>query len=884
MALYHVFDQVTNRRTGVPMMGVRVRVKYDDTDTEAPIYADQDGELFEPDNTCLTDADGMFSFYVNPGEYKLEFLVGSEVIKTIRDFRPAEVGPAGPANSTYATTAELESADTANVSAILAETGKAGTFTTREYADFTAQVTADTGKVNYIRSVFNPTKVWVRTSILTAGAAQVGTAAGVTVETELSAKANALGIAATATHLGTFTGGLIPANKSAKEALQVLSDAVQNTSGNAATKVNATAVGVAATDANMGTTPGTILSDNGTAKQWFQEGEAAIEERPTKTEFNDSEVWAPFVGYSHDGTYGRTLAGVVQPLVNPYNYPFNAVGDGTANDIQAFRDANDFLIAKFGGGIVQITHAHRLRTTGGGDAAKLILSRNVSLQGMMGRCDPGNTFADRDLAEYWAALQRAPKLIVDDDVVIDHAGSAEFAKLYALRYGLALDGTDEAADYEGTCFSFGATDGLVISDSSILGFNLGLRANGTARVDLHGVFFDCQSGYWHTNSNDKNSRRSLAFYNALQGGVTGHDPRTLRTGSAFKEDGTFNGGPTFENVFEYGAAIGFDIQSPGGYHLGKVWADGPSDGGTGEPLNPNSIGFNFTNANDGVPVAEINMSQFSASGQGTGVKFGHRLYGAMALSNGHIFQCVDGIDCATQGLVADNLAIRSFSGRGIRFRNKAAADSAQLGNIMFYDAKGASVAEIDCGGGDPNMGAVTHRIATNALRLTNRVPFRALRDATGLVLRPAGRKQFEVGRRTATVTASISGTTMTVSAVAAGSLEIGQTISGTGVTGGTTITALGTGDGGVGTYTVSASQTVASTTISATVGTVGAIGDVSARLPGEEFTMTWAENGFSLVTSNFKTTAAYAGNADSSIRLRCNAAGTQWVEQGRTVF
>ena len=41
-------------------------------------------------------------------------------------------------------------------------------------------------------------------------------------------------------------------------------------------------------------------------------------------------------------------------------------------------------------------------------------------------------------------------------------------------------------------------------------------------------------------------------------------------------------------------------------------------------------------------------------------------------------------------------------------------------------------------------------------------------------------------------------------------------ISGTGVTAGTTITALGTGSGGVGTYTVSASQTVSSTTITST--------------------------------------------------------------------
>jgi hypothetical protein len=65
----------------------------------------------------------------------------------------------------------------------------------------------------------------------------------------------------------------------------------------------------------------------------------------------------------------------------------------------------------------------------------------------------------------------------------------------------------------------------------------------------------------------------------------------------------------------------------------------------------------------------------------------------------------------------------------------------------------------------------------------------------------------------AIVTGAISGTTLTVSAVTSGTLQIGQTIEGTGVTSGTIITAFGTGSGGVGTYTVSASQTVTSTTI-----------------------------------------------------------------------
>jgi hypothetical protein len=65
----------------------------------------------------------------------------------------------------------------------------------------------------------------------------------------------------------------------------------------------------------------------------------------------------------------------------------------------------------------------------------------------------------------------------------------------------------------------------------------------------------------------------------------------------------------------------------------------------------------------------------------------------------------------------------------------------------------------------------------------------------------------------AVFTASISGTTMTVSAVTSGTIYVGCLITGTGVTANTTITAFGTGSGGVGTYTVSQSQTVSSTTI-----------------------------------------------------------------------
>lgn len=81
-------------------------------------------------------------------------------------------------------------------------------------------------------------------------------------------------------------------------------------------------------------------------------------------------------------------------------------------------------------------------------------------------------------------------------------------------------------------------------------------------------------------------------------------------------------------------------------------------------------------------------------------------------------------------------------------------------------------------------------------------------------------------------TGSISGTTLTVTAVSQGTIGINQSLFGLGVTNQTVITALGTGTGGVGTYTINQSQTVASTLMnSAAVASV-----LTASMSG--FTMT----------------------------------------------
>jgi len=68
-------------------------------------------------------------------------------------------------------------------------------------------------------------------------------------------------------------------------------------------------------------------------------------------------------------------------------------------------------------------------------------------------------------------------------------------------------------------------------------------------------------------------------------------------------------------------------------------------------------------------------------------------------------------------------------------------------------------------------------------------------------------------------TGSISGNVLTVTSIQSGAIALGMTISGTGISNGTTITAFGSGAGGnvneAGTYTVSISQTVSSTSINA---------------------------------------------------------------------
>jgi hypothetical protein len=76
--------------------------------------------------------------------------------------------------------------------------------------------------------------------------------------------------------------------------------------------------------------------------------------------------------------------------------------------------------------------------------------------------------------------------------------------------------------------------------------------------------------------------------------------------------------------------------------------------------------------------------------------------------------------------------------------------------------------------------------------------------------------QFRIAEITSTFRGTISGTTLTVSTMLTGALAVGMTIIGTGISANTTITAFLSAVGNTGTYTVSVSQTVSLSTMTAT--------------------------------------------------------------------
>jgi len=131
----------------------------------------------------------------------------------------------------------------------------------------------------------------------------------------------------------------------------------------------------------------------------------------------------------------------------------------------------------------------------------------------------------------------------------------------------------------------------------------------------------------------------------------------------------------------------------------------------------------------------------------------------------------------------------------------------------------------------------------------------------------------------AVFTGVISGTTLTVTAITNGTIAINQALFGVGVTQATVITALGTGTGGVGTYTVNQSQTVASTQMnSATVGAV-----VTGAISGTTLTVSAVTSGTLVVGQTIQGSTVTAQTIITALGTGTGGAGTYTVNNSQTV-
>jgi hypothetical protein len=131
----------------------------------------------------------------------------------------------------------------------------------------------------------------------------------------------------------------------------------------------------------------------------------------------------------------------------------------------------------------------------------------------------------------------------------------------------------------------------------------------------------------------------------------------------------------------------------------------------------------------------------------------------------------------------------------------------------------------------------------------------------------------------AVFTGSISGTTLTVTAITNGTIAINQALFGVNVSQATVITALGTGTGGIGTYTINQSQSVASTQMnSATVGAV-VTGDIS----GTTLTVSAVTSGTLTVGQTIQGSTVTAQTIITALGTGTGGAGTYTVNNSQTV-
>jgi hypothetical protein len=131
----------------------------------------------------------------------------------------------------------------------------------------------------------------------------------------------------------------------------------------------------------------------------------------------------------------------------------------------------------------------------------------------------------------------------------------------------------------------------------------------------------------------------------------------------------------------------------------------------------------------------------------------------------------------------------------------------------------------------------------------------------------------------AVFTASTSSTTLTVTNITNGTLAVGQVLFGVGIAQETVITGLGSGSGGIGTYTINISQTVASELMNSA--TAGAI--VTASMSGTTLTVTAVTSGTLYIGQTIQGAGITAQTIITALGTGTGSTGTYTINNSQTV-
>ena len=142
------------------------------------------------------------------------------------------------------------------------------------------------------------------------------------------------------------------------------------------------------------------------------------------------------------------------------------------------------------------------------------------------------------------------------------------------------------------------------------------------------------------------------------------------------------------------------------------------------------------------------------------------------------------------------------------------------------------------------------------------------------------RYTWVIGTQTAAIfTGSTSGTTLTVTSVKSGTIAVGQQFFAIGGAQETVITALGTGTGGVGTYTINISQSLASAQFYTS--SSGAI--VTGAISGTTLTVSAVSSGTLYVGQTIQGTGIAANTMITALGTGTGGTGTYTVSTSQTV-